>query len=116
MPLIGTLFNPGLRDRHWEQISEIVGYSLKPDDNYCLSRFVDMNLDQFIPKFETISEAASKEYALERAMDKMKSEWAPVSVQSFRQTYIVLARYCWLENDIQSICIGLFFGVFFLKR
>jgi len=82
MPLISTLFNPGLRDRHWEQISDIVGYPLKPDDSYCLSRFVDMNLDQFIPRFETISEAASKEYSLEKAMDKMKTEWAPVRLIS----------------------------------
>ena len=51
---------------------------MKPDDSYCLSRFVDMNLDQYIPKFESISEAASKEYSLEKAMEKMKSEWAPV--------------------------------------
>ncbi|WAR10683.1 DYH7-like protein [Mya arenaria] len=78
MPLISTLFNPGLRERHWEQISEIVGYTLKPDDSYCLSRFVDMNLDQFIQRFESISEAASKEYSLEKAMDKMQTEWAPL--------------------------------------
>ena len=78
MPLISTIFNPGLRDRHWEQISEIVGYTMKPDDSYCLSRFVDMNLDQYIPKFESISEAASKEYSLEKAMEKMKTEWSPV--------------------------------------
>ncbi|XP_052236951.1 dynein axonemal heavy chain 7-like isoform X2 [Dreissena polymorpha] len=88
MPLISTLFNPGLRDRHWEKISEIVGYSLKPDDSSCLTRFVDMNLDQFISKFETISEAASKEYSLEKAMDKMKTEWGPIefTIISYRDT------------------------------
>ena len=83
MPLIQTLFNPGLRDRHWDSISEIVGYTMKPDDSYCLSRFVDMNLDQYIPKFESISEAASKEYSLEKAMEKMKTEWAPVRIFCF---------------------------------
>lgn len=88
MPLIGTLFNPGLRDRHWEQITEIVGYTLKPDDSYCLSRFVDMNLDQFIPRFETISEAASKEYSLEKAMDKMKTEWTDVSTIQIVDKYL----------------------------
>lgn len=80
MPLVQTLFNPGLRDRHWEQISEIVAFPLKPDDSYCLSKFVDMNLESHIPRFEQISEAASKEYSLEKAMEKMKTEWAPVSI------------------------------------
>lgn len=82
MPLIQTLFNPGLRDRHWDQISEIVGYTIKPDDSYCLSKLVDMNLEPYVTKFEGISEAASKEYSLEKAMEKMKSEWAPVSAAS----------------------------------
>lgn len=79
MPLVQTLFNPGMRERHWEKISEIVGYSIKPDDTSCLSKFVDMNLEPFIPKFDSISEAASKEFALEKALEKMKHEWAPVS-------------------------------------
>ena len=52
MPLIQTLFNPGLRERHWEQISDIVGFPIKQDDETTLSKFVDMNLDQYIPKFE----------------------------------------------------------------
>ena len=74
-----TLFNPGLRERHWEQISEIVGYPLKPDEDMCLSKLVDMNLDNYITRFESISESASKEYSLEKAMEKMKAEWEPVS-------------------------------------
>ena len=80
MPLVQTLFNPGLRDRHWERISEIVGFPVRPDESSCLSKFVDMNLGPYIPKFESISEAASKEYALEKALEGMKKEWAPVSV------------------------------------
>lgn len=79
MPLIQTLFNPGLRDRHWDLISECVGFNLKPDESFCLSKFVDMNLESHITKFESISEAASKEYSLEKAMEKMKTEWADVS-------------------------------------
>ncbi|XP_067686354.1 dynein axonemal heavy chain 7-like [Haliotis asinina] len=78
MPLVQTIFNPGMRDRHWEQVSEIVGYTIRPDESYCLSKFVDMNLDAYISKFEGISEAASKEYSLEKAMESMKGEWAPI--------------------------------------
>ena len=80
LPLVQTLFNPGLRDRHWDQISEIVGYSIKPDEDTNLSKLIDMNLEPHIAKFEGISEAASKEYSLEKAMEKMKVEWEPVSL------------------------------------
>ncbi len=82
LPLVQTLFNPGLRDRHWEQISDIVGFPLRPDEDMCLSKLVDMNLESYIPRFEGISEAASKEFSLEKALEKMKLEWEPVSNSS----------------------------------
>ena len=69
----------GLRQRHWDQISEIVGMSLRADDDMTLTKLIDMNLDQYIPKFEGISEAASKEYSLEKALEKMQKEWQDVS-------------------------------------
>ena len=80
IPIVQTLFNPGLRDRHWDNISEVIGFPIKPDETSCLSKFVDMNLEPYILKFESISEAASKEYALEKALDGMKNEWCPVSL------------------------------------
>jgi len=81
LPLVGTLFNPGMRDRHWLQVSELVGFTLRPDDDMCLSHFIELSLETHIPKFESISEAASKEFSLEKALKKMKDEWEPVNSQ-----------------------------------
>ncbi|TPP57810.1 Dynein heavy chain [Fasciola gigantica] len=78
LPLIRTLFNPGLRDRHWVQISEVVGYTLRNEEGMCLAKLVDMNLEPHIAKFDMISEAATKEHSLEKALDKMRKEWAPI--------------------------------------
>jgi len=78
LPLVLTLFNPGMRDRHWLQVSEVVGFNLHPDDNMCLSLLVKMNLEAYVSKFDGISEAASKEYLLEKALAKMKDEWEMV--------------------------------------
>lgn len=86
MPLIQTLFNPGLRDRHWEQISSIIGQPFKPDEDTNLNKIIEMDLGQHIPKLEQISEAASKEFSLEKAMEKMKKDWQNVSDTSLRQT------------------------------
>ena len=32
LPLLSALFNPGLRDRHWEKMTEIAGQDLRPND------------------------------------------------------------------------------------
>ncbi|XP_053328214.1 dynein axonemal heavy chain 7 [Spea bombifrons] len=75
IPLIQIVCNPGLRDRHWEAMSAVVGYSIKPQDDTSVQKFVEMKLQSFLEKFESISESASKEYSLEKAMEKMISEW-----------------------------------------
>ena len=36
VPLIQTICNKGLRDRHWNKLAEVVGFPLKPDDVSCV--------------------------------------------------------------------------------
>ncbi|XP_053412126.1 dynein axonemal heavy chain 3 [Nycticebus coucang] len=75
IPILSISCNPGMKDRHWQQISEIVGYEIKPTETTCLSNMLDYGLGKFIEKLEPIGAAASKEYSLEKNMEKMKSDW-----------------------------------------
>lgn len=45
---------------------------IRADTSTTLQRIIDSNLEEYLPKFETVSEAASKEHVFERNLEKMK--------------------------------------------
>ncbi|XP_015203470.2 dynein axonemal heavy chain 12 isoform X1 [Lepisosteus oculatus] len=79
LPLVSILFNPGIRGRHWAQMSETVGYDLTPNSGTTLRKVLKQNLAPYLDKFEQISAAASKEFSLEKAMHTMVETWDSIS-------------------------------------
>uniref|UniRef100_A0A7N8Y719 Dynein axonemal heavy chain 12 n=1 Tax=Mastacembelus armatus TaxID=205130 RepID=A0A7N8Y719_9TELE len=93
--LLSILCNPGIRDRHWDQMSKIVGYNLTPDSGTTLRKVLQQSLTPYLEEFESISAAASKEFSLEKAMKTMVQIWDHISFhhQPYRETgvYILTA-------------------------
>ena len=79
LPLIGALLNPGMRERHWSALTAAAGVIRAPSAMATLRALVDAGLLDHLPLIEEVSLVASKEHALERALDKMVSEWAGVA-------------------------------------
>lgn len=72
IPLARVLSNKGLKDRHWTVISEILSTNVHPSKKDYLSRFIDMDLvDDKYKQLEEISDTASKEYSIEKILQKM---------------------------------------------
>ncbi|XP_009068409.1 PREDICTED: dynein heavy chain 3, axonemal [Acanthisitta chloris] len=88
LPVLSIACNPGMKERHWEQISEIVGCEIKPDKNTALKNLLEFELSKYIEQLEPIGAAASKEYSLEKSIEKMKLEWVNIqfSLVKYRDT------------------------------
>ncbi|RMX38335.1 hypothetical protein pdam_00005508 [Pocillopora damicornis] len=78
IPVISVMCNPGIRSRHWKAMSDIIGFDITPDSGSTLRKVLKFNLRPFMDEFEGISVGASKEFSLEKAMQKMVDEWDSV--------------------------------------
>lgn len=81
MPIVKTLGNPCLKDRHWEKISEIVGFPLRTDDDLTLAKILDYGLEEYVSKFQIISDSATKESNLEIRLNGMIAEWKDIKFE-----------------------------------
>ncbi|KAJ3125137.1 Dynein heavy chain 1, axonemal [Nowakowskiella sp. JEL0407] len=81
VPLIQALRNPGMRDRHWDKLSEELGIQIHPDENSTLTDFLDMKLMEKVEIVTKVCDVAGKEYSIEAALDKMDSEWKNITME-----------------------------------
>jgi dynein heavy chain len=93
LPVVQTLGNPDMKERHWEKVSEIVGFPLKADGSLTLARIIDFGLGDYNSKFQVISDSATKENNLEKALNLMVEEWADMEFSVVPYRFVNL-NYC----------------------
>jgi len=88
VPMIVTLRNPGMRDRHWEKIANTLKVDIMPIENFTTEQIVALNLKDSLELIQKIGESAAKEYQIEKALDKMEKEWEDMNLllHSYRET------------------------------
>ncbi|XP_050428284.1 dynein axonemal heavy chain 3-like [Adelges cooleyi] len=81
LPVLETICNPGIHERHWNEMSKCVGVALRPTETSTLSEMIELGLIDHIESLEEISTTASREYSLEHNLRKMKEEWLHVEFE-----------------------------------
>ena len=81
VPLVMGLRNPGMRQRHWDALSEAVGFKVVADEHFTLQKAIKMGLVEHASQVEKIGDTAGKEFQLEVALDKMETEWRTIDME-----------------------------------
>jgi dynein heavy chain, axonemal len=89
VPLITALRNPGMRDRHWNDLGEKLNVKIPAKKSeMTLQSLCDMGMLETLADVQKISEKAGKEFSIEKALDKMQSAWetVPLVIEPYRDT------------------------------
>ena len=62
--------------------SQVVGEDIAPNSSTTLNKMIALKLEPFMEQLEAVSGAASKEFSLEKAMNRMEDEWKPMEFGS----------------------------------
>lgn len=81
LPMIEHLCNPGMCERHWQQLSDELGCEVRADDDFSLQKAIDLGLQEHLPLLAKVAGVAAKEFQIEQALDKMEGEWENVYLQ-----------------------------------
>jgi dynein heavy chain len=81
VPFIMGMRQPGMTDRHWDEISDKIGIDLHPDESFTLQKAFDLNLRDHGVLIGKVGEKAAKEYQLEKLLNSMEEEWSTVDLQ-----------------------------------
>ncbi|VVC44482.1 Dynein heavy chain, domain-2,Dynein heavy chain domain,Dynein heavy chain, P-loop containing D4 domain,P- [Cinara cedri] len=102
MSIIRIMCNPALAERHWEEMSELMGFDLTPNAGTTLSKIIELHLEHLLPQFEVISISATKEEELRKSLQKMKEDWKTIqlSVSPYKDSNINILTGL---DDIQAL-------------
>ena len=81
MPVIQSLASRALKYRHWEDLSELLGKPIDPQEDLTLQQLLDLDAVGHIDAIQEITIAAEKEYDLERSLNNMMKEWTTIEFE-----------------------------------
>ena len=78
IPIIQCLCNPGIRQRHWNQMGAVIGFDITPNSGSSLRKVLRLDLSRHMDRLSAISVSATREHGLELTLREMKGEWSAV--------------------------------------
>ena len=81
LPVVRSLRNDALKERHWTKIKDMTGHDLAEDKGLTLGNMLEMKVTDHMEAINTISTEATQEAALEELLAKVQAKWTSVEFQ-----------------------------------
>lgn len=113
IPLIQALREPGMKDRHFEQLSAQTGILMALKPTITFKSLLILGIKEFEELVKMVADTAAKEYATERTLNKMIEEWETIVFETlpYKTTGNIFSQmnlisvYCFSSNEIHFIYI-----------
>lgn len=81
VPLIAALRQPGMRARHWDQLTAELKMDMHFSEEFTLRKGLEMGLMNNLDVISNVADVASKEFGIETALTKMEADWKNLEMQ-----------------------------------
>ncbi len=68
-----------MKERHWQTITDKVGFKVEPSEDLTFPKLLDMDLMKYIDLCCEVGERAAKEFHIETELAKMKAMWDEIN-------------------------------------
>lgn len=82
IPVVRVFSNPGMKERHWTKVSQIIDFTISPEQALKLNNIITKDeVFKNLDKLQEISDNAQKQFGIEKILNKMLEDWQPVNVE-----------------------------------
>lgn len=78
--MIQALRNPGMKTRHFEELTKETGIQMELTPTLTFKSLVFLDVMKYEDIVKAVAEAAAKEYLIEGVLDKMMTEWETITM------------------------------------
>jgi len=94
IPVFQVICTPGMKERHWEEISRVVQREVKVTEASTFRTLDGKEMVPFVEQLVEVAQSASREYSNQKTLEKMEADWAEIRFElkdwSDTGTYILL--------------------------
>jgi len=79
VPIVVGLRNNGMRERHWQQVTDLVGAPVNPEmEDFTLEKFIELGMVNHAEEVADIGDRSGKELGIENQLHAMQKAWEAV--------------------------------------